>query len=201
MHTDIRGKGIEGKYFVFGLKFALYSRMKKLLLLVFLPFISYAQEIGIKAGPSYTISSGNLQDDYGKGKFFFNAGVYTREDMGKVNFVFEAFYNQVNISKSGTEFKLHTGNAAFFLQSRGKFGVFIGPTAVFNLSKSVTPLEEYQSSIIPVNIDATIGLNLDLSDRVGLNARYTYALFESIEDTKYHPQSVQLSVNYMIKRF
>jgi hypothetical protein len=53
--------------------------------------------------------------------------------------------------------------------------------------------------MIPVNMDATAGLLFRASDRLGFNARYTYALFESIEDTKYHPQSVQLSVNYTIK--
>jgi hypothetical protein len=121
--------------------------------------------------------------------------------MGKINFVFEAFYNQLNISKSGREFKLHTGNAGFFLETKGKIGVFVGPTAVFNLSQNRTRIEAYQSSITPVNVDATVGLKWNISERVGANARYTYALFESIEDSKYHPQSVQLSVNYMIKKF
>lgn len=175
--------------------------MKKLLLLVFLPFLSYAQEIGIKAGPSYTLSAGELESDYGKGNLFFNAGVFTREEMGKVNLIFEAFYNQLNISKSGRDFKLHTGNAAFLLETKGRLAVQVGPTAVFNLKTKVTDIEEYRGSMIPVNIDATIGLLFRASNRVGINARYTYALLESIEESKYHPQSVQLSVNYMIKRF
>jgi hypothetical protein len=175
--------------------------MKKLLLLLFIPFISYSQEIGIKAGPSYTVSTGKLKDDYGKGKFFFNAGIYNRDDLGKVNFVFEVFYNQLNISKSGADFKLHTGNAAFLLETKGRFAVQVGPTAVFNLKSKVTEIEAYRGSILPVNIDATAGVLFRASDRLGVNARYTYSIFESIEDTKYHPQSVQLSVNYMIKLF
>jgi hypothetical protein len=159
---------------VFGSKFALYSRMKKLLLLLFIPFISYSQEIGIKAGPSYTVSTGKLKDDYGKGKFFFNAGIYNRDDLG---------------------------NAAFLLETKGRFAVQVGPTAVFNLKSKVTEIEAYRGSILPVNIDATAGVLFRASDRLGVNARYTYSIFESIEDTKYHPQSVQLSVNYMIKLF
>lgn len=173
--------------------------MKKLLLILLLaPLLSYGQEVGIKGGPSYTLSTGDLKDAYGKGKFSFNAGVFTREDKGAVNFLFEAFYNRVNLGK---DFNIHSGNLAFLLESKGRIGIQFGPAVSFSLQDSHKQLGEFKESIRPVNIDATAGVIFKVSERVGLNARYNYSLFKSIEDSNFHPQSVQLSVNYMIKKF
>lgn len=83
-----------GESITLNIFFAYIRSMQKLLLLITLvPFLSFGQtEVGIKVGPSYTVSTGNLKSDFGKGKVRYHAGVYTRETKGKVNLLFEAFY-------------------------------------------------------------------------------------------------------------
>lgn len=174
--------------------------MKKLLLfaLILGGFGAFAQtSVGIKAGPSYTVTQGNLKNDYGNGAARFHAGVFSREKMGKISVLVEANYVNTAVGRLSVNYisipvMLEVGNKVAF-----QFG--ISP----NLALSKVMIAEKGKYIKGINVDAAAGIRYQINDKFGVNARYSVPLMNySNNYTRYYaPMNVSLSLNYTLKTF
>lgn len=184
--------------------------MKKLILILFIStsFQLIAQrptEVGFKIGPSYTIASGNLKSDYGKGFVRFHGGLYTREKLGKINIVFEALYNNMYVHKKDRNFEINSLCFPLMLEVNVfkslSFQGGINPS--FTLAYKKTALLEGNKDIKPLNMDFAAGINLKLSNKIGVNARFSYPLnnYSTNEDVEYKPMSAYISFNYLLIEF
>lgn len=176
--------------------------MKKILLfaLILVGFGAFAQtSVGIKAGPSYTVTQGNLNKDYGSGSIGFHAGVFSREKLGKLSMLVEANYVNTSVGKLNVNYI----SIPLMLEAGNKISVQFGISPNLTLSSGKVYINESNKYIKGVNADVLAGVRYQINDKFGINARYSVPLMNySNNETRYYaPMNVSLSLNYTLKTF
>lgn len=183
--------------------------MKKVLLFAFiligLEASAQKTDVGIKLGPSLTVTQGNLKNDYGNGQVRFHAGIFTREKLGKISVICEAVYVNTSASKDGVKYNLNSLNVPLLLEAgSGKLAFHFGVSPSLVLSSTQTKLSENQrGEVKDFNVDLAAGLRYQISEKIGINARYTVPVlnYSTNETRHYGPMGLHLSLNYTLKTF
>lgn len=168
--------------------------------LILISFLTYSQDrrtdVGIKLGSNYSIPNKGFQNTYGNGQVRFHGGFFSREDKGKLNILFEAFYKNTSY-KSVT---VHSFNFPILLETNNYelFGLHAGLSPGLTLSTKQKRAVENPRQIGTFNIDLAAGLEIKVTDKLGINTRFTYPM---ISQNKLSASTIMLSVHYTIKSF
>lgn len=179
--------------------------MKKLFTTIFflLSVAAFAQtDIGLRAGANMPFATGDLKT-YGKGLIGFNAGIYTRENKGKVNFIFEAFYSSLKYKDDALVLYIHSINIPFLVEAKISNVVSVqgGITPYVSLNNYKTASgDNLGDELSPANIDLTVGLNFKLGKDFGLVTRFNYPTLNASkdDDVTYKPMNVSLGLTYRL---
>lgn len=175
-------------------------------ILVLISFSSFTQtKVGLKLGGNYFISNGDFKTDYGKGKPGFQIGIFTSENKGPVNILFEAIYLNTTIKKAGASFALNSISTPIALETNttGNLSFHVGVSPIYNIGTHNTKVREYDAGIRPVVIDLIGGFEIILTDNFGIQARASYPMlnYSQNNDINYKPLSFFLSIKHTLRTF
>lgn len=182
--------------------------MKRIITILLILIVSagYAQEkntqIGVKVGGNFVFPSGDLKEDFGTGQPGYNIGLFTRENKGKVNVLFEAFYSTCKIKQDDYSLNLNTFNFPIFIETAGdkKFSGHAGLNPVIVVSSKTKALNvESSENIKPFGLDIAAGFGVRMAEQFHLTGRVSYPLLNySNQSRDYYPIQAQLSIQYSI---